>query len=303
MTLNLGKLTVMPESGRILKLEPLPGLNVLWSNPASGPDARGWLNPGGDRTWLSPERDLFLPDGSWKSYKVPAAIDPGKHEILELSEQGIALKNRIEARFFRQNACVGLTLTKRITETNPEAPGVEASAGYDTELGLRADEPLPPNVFVSLWSLLQLPRGGRIFFKGARPLSYFGRPAWRDAGGGVRFMEVPATEDSFKVGIEAIESQGVMAYLNLSVEKPFLVVKKFEVRPGGRYCDAPMDMPDAPCVQQMFSDNGDEGGFGELEHHSEAMAPGCVEISGRHSTMAFVAGRPALEKIMEALFR
>jgi len=302
MTLKLGKLTILPESGRVLKLEPVSGLNVLWSNPHQGPDARGWINPGGDRTWLSPERDLFLPEGVWTSYKVPASIDPGRHEIMEYSSKRILLKNRIEALFFRQKASVGLTLTKCITETSPEIPEVEASAGYNIETRLRVEGTLPPDVFPAIWNIIQLPQGGKIFFKGKSPVSYFGLPNWKREANGLCSVEIPAEKESYKTGIAAVESQGVMAYLNATAEKPFLVVRKFEVHSKGLYFDAPADKPGSPCVQQIFSDNGAEGGFGEMEYHSDALTPEKTEIVDRCSTMAFVAEKKILEKMLEQLF-
>ena len=48
-TIQCGKFTILPESGRVLKLEPLPGCNVFWNNPLPLPE-KGWRNPGGDPT-------------------------------------------------------------------------------------------------------------------------------------------------------------------------------------------------------------------------------------------------------------
>ena len=65
------RLLVRPASGRVLGLYP-PGSedNFYWINPALVSDVRpheffdqpGWINPGGDRTWLAPEIERFIED-------------------------------------------------------------------------------------------------------------------------------------------------------------------------------------------------------------------------------------------------
>jgi len=301
-TIQFGKLTILPESGRVLKLEPVPGCNVFWNNPLPK-QKNGWHNPGGDRTWISPECELFLPDGTWKSYTVPAAVDPGRYDVLEHSERHVCLRNRIAARFFRRNTTVSLTLTKNITETTPVLPDVDAAVGYETETRLQAEAPLPAGVTPAVWNLLQLPPGGKIFFTGAVPVSYFGRPDWRDDGKGLRSVEIPAAGESYKIGIPAREAQSVMAYLNTSAEHPFLVARRFNVNPAGHYCDVPLGRPNQPCVQQFFSDNGEAGGFGEMEYHTEALTPERLEVVDRCSTFACLARREILELILKQLFR
>ena len=78
------KLSSCRASGRILGLYASGSdENFLWTNPALGtvPAAKdyfnrtSWLNPGGDRTWLGPEMDLFISDLAhpWETYCRPAS--------------------------------------------------------------------------------------------------------------------------------------------------------------------------------------------------------------------------------------
>lgn len=62
------RLLVLPFGGRLLGLfPPEKGENFLWTNPAlASPESTsawlkrdGWLNFGGDRTWLAPEMVLL----------------------------------------------------------------------------------------------------------------------------------------------------------------------------------------------------------------------------------------------------
>ena len=65
-------LLVLPHGGRILGLFPgNSGENFFWTPPRPGCRRFGpgllhasdqWQNSGGDRTWLTPEVDIFLPD-------------------------------------------------------------------------------------------------------------------------------------------------------------------------------------------------------------------------------------------------
>jgi len=78
-------LLILPLGGRILGLAPDGVTNALWVNPALGsaPDAKallsdpGWMNLGGDRTWVSPEIDTHVsdPDRMLETYAVPRTVD------------------------------------------------------------------------------------------------------------------------------------------------------------------------------------------------------------------------------------
>ena len=85
------RLLILPYGGRILGMfAPGSEENFLWTNSAlnSVESARSyyasddWQNSGGDRTWLSPEVDFFLPDPPLiENYFQPRQLDPGNYQL------------------------------------------------------------------------------------------------------------------------------------------------------------------------------------------------------------------------------
>jgi len=83
------RVLLMPHGGRVLGLfSPASPENFYWTNPALAPpdlasrfySSGDWENSGGDRTWLSPELDLFFPnypDLDMEGYVQPRQLDPG----------------------------------------------------------------------------------------------------------------------------------------------------------------------------------------------------------------------------------
>ena len=88
---------VLPYGGRILGLfAPESERNFFWTNPALGAaeTARAyyqreeWHNSGGDRTWLSPEVDFFLPDfPKLDRYWQPREFDPGNYQVTQIERR------------------------------------------------------------------------------------------------------------------------------------------------------------------------------------------------------------------------
>ncbi len=290
------KVCVLPFSGRVMGLYPAEGLNVFWTNPAlnsvaeSRPLLSGqtWTNLGGDRTWISPEIELFIKNMShpMETYQVPAAVDPGNYQIVRSCENEVELETAITADFFRSDCKVRLKLQKRITVLDkPDIPfnlppGL-AGAGYKVECGLSAVEPLPDSVRPAVWNLLQVPGGGEIIVpikEQALPVEFFGQPQYHLQNNNIR-AAVPAAS-GYKFGVRPEDCTGMMFYRNLAAPQPFIILRRFEVKPGGGYSDVPYTAPEQPgSVQQVYVDDGTYGGFGEMEHHSPAL------ISGNRSSL------------------
>src|SRR5450759_5032804 len=83
---NKGSVMVLPAYGRVIGLWSDCGReNHFWVNPAflesKETKNSGWINPGGDRLWLSPELEFFISDLNrpWETYSVPACLDPGNY--------------------------------------------------------------------------------------------------------------------------------------------------------------------------------------------------------------------------------
>src|ERR1022692_927069 len=84
------KALVLPYGGRILGLfAPGDDESFFWTHPAlrdAGAarefySGKQWHNSGGERTWLSPEVDLFFPAfPDLKEYWQQRELDPGQYE-------------------------------------------------------------------------------------------------------------------------------------------------------------------------------------------------------------------------------
>lgn len=78
-------LLVLPYGARVLALAPSERTSLFWVNPALRETkiaidffkVPGWRNTGGDRTWISPERDLHVRhlEDPWCSYTVVESVD------------------------------------------------------------------------------------------------------------------------------------------------------------------------------------------------------------------------------------
>jgi len=317
--LRLDKTLVLPFGGRIMGLYPQPGLNALWVNPALGAAASahalltggGWTNLGGDRTWISPEFDLFVSDASrpGETYKVPAGFDPGHYRVVSQSANAVELETAAVVDFYRSGCKGRLSLRKRITELAAfdfTLPAGVSAAGYELVSTLSADRTLPAlpaSARPALWNLLQVAGGGEIVipFKGAAsPVAYFGKQQGRQDGQRL-VASVPAARESYKFGMMADQCRGLMLYLNLAAPQPFVIVRRFSVGSTEQYFDAPFtEQQRRGVVQQVYVDNGDLGGFGEMEHHSPAMIPGlCSEVKDICTTWAFAGPADHLRELTE----
>ena len=314
----LNKVCVLPFGGRDLGLYPLKGLNALWVNPALGSAANaqalltggGWTNLGGDRTWISPEFDLFVSDASrpWETYKVPAGLDPADYRVARHGANTVELETAVRVDLYRSGGKGELSLRKQITELDaPDfaLPSGVSAAGYELACTLSAIGPLPPAARPAIWNLLQVPGGGDIVIpvKGSEaPIAFFGHQRWRQDGQRL-VASVPVSPEGYKFGVLADQSRGLMLYLHLSAPQPFMILRRFSVGAQDRYFDAPFTDPQRTgIVQQVFVDNGAFGGFGEMEHHSPAIVPGRFdEVSDICTTWAFAGPAEALRNLSEML--
>jgi len=304
-----GRIYVLPFSGRVLGLFPDTQNNVLWTNPKlEHPDSTQklltsgeWTNLGGDRTWISPEIELFIKDASrpMDSYKVPPAVDPGNYSIVSQKENEIILVNEMSVNFFRSKCKTSLVLQKRISQLHSPGftlPSGISAVGYELECTLSAPGNVPGNIRPAIWNLLQVPPGGGVFvpLKNQNPpVHFFGRQAYRQTKDLVS-ASVPAAQEGYKFSIHADDCCGMMLYLNSKCSKPFMIVRQFKVHNAEEYFDVSFENPkQRGFPQQIYIDNGAFGGFGEMEHHSPAIIPkvrNCVtDISTTWAFTGFVA--------------
>ena len=305
------KIHLLPFGGRVLGLYPRDGLNTLWTNPElEAPESAAallrnpkWTNLGGDRTWLSPEVDLFIADPAdpINTYKVPEAFDPGNYQVVAATDRSASLETAITVKFFRSKCTAALRLQKRVDVL--DAPdfrlpaGIDA-AGYKLECRLSAAV-LPKMIRPAMWHLLQVPGPGKIIVpvkRAIEPTAFFGKQRFQWENGCITAV-IPATEWGYKFGIKADDCRGLMLYLNLTAATPFLVLRRFEVGNQDDYFDAPLSAMEKRGFAQAFYL---EDGFGEMEYHSPALIPDLRnEIVDRSIVWAFAGPAAKLMEIAE----
>ena len=148
------------------------------SGPGRAESARGvfastgWQNTGGDRTWLSPEIDIFFPDyPRCQQHAEPATLDAAPYTV-EARAGGVAMTRAMTLHFARARRPMKLRLTKWVGPAanplrhEPSAAklldGVQYAAYTQRTavklLGESARQPLPTGI----WNLIQLPHGGEL---------------------------------------------------------------------------------------------------------------------------------------------
>jgi hypothetical protein len=294
------RLLVLPESGRLLGLF-MPGTdeNVLWTNPALATAESatayftrpGWPNPGGDRTWLAPEIELFIGDLARpaQTYAVPAALDPGHWTLSSSTHTELRLTQTTCVRLHRARQDVRVRLEKVLRPAaNPLPDAGLDYAGYSQVTTLEVEAPPDSAVRLGIWNLLQLPSPGTMLIPTratTHPQRVFGALSDSEltvTPHGVRW-EMAAPGADAKIAIKAQPLTGRVGYLHATPcyakatqGKPDtldLVVREFTVVPGGDYVDALWDPPHETgwAFQACCIRNGAER-FNELEYHAPALS-------------------------------
>jgi hypothetical protein len=294
---NGTRLLLLPQSGRLLGLHPDDeGPNFLWTNPAlalaesaKAYFARtGWANPGGDRTWLAPEIELFIGDvkQATATYAVQPALDPGRWTLTSATATDVSLASESRVRLHRQNRDVGVRLTKQYRmAANPlsDVAGLQY-AGYTLVTTLEVEPLFDLPVRLGIWNLLQLPQPGAMLIQTdapAHPRVVFGEPAAGElmvAPNLVRWNMAPPGGDT-KISLKPQSLTGRAGHLREARGICDLVVREFAVGAECDYVDALWEPPheagwafQACCVR-----NGAEC-FNELEYH----VPAATNVAGRH---------------------
>jgi hypothetical protein len=302
------RLLLLPYGARLLGLYTGDrDENFYWTHPAlQRPETAaavfagdGWHNTGGDRTWVTPELDIFFPDyPDTRRHWEPPQLDASEYEIID--EPGrIAMSRRMCLRFARAGRDVELELTKwfepalnplrREREMASQHTGVQY-AGYTqrtilTLVGSSTDQP----VATGIWNLIQLPHGGELLvptYAKATPRVLFGDiPADRLVAEDrlVRFrMDFPGEH---KIAVRAAATTGRAGYLRRTADTWSLVIRNFFVEPSGEYVDVPKDDPaDFGYAVHAVSVLSSLGDFCELEYHAPALGryerqTSCTDVS------------------------
>jgi hypothetical protein len=285
-------LLVLPYGGRILGLFASGSdQNFLWTHPAlnslssarSFYESTQWHNSGGDRTWLSPEVDFFLPNfPNLDAYVQPREFDPGNYELTR--ENGyITLINRFASKLSRSGDTARLELTKRLTaarnplrDAHPTLVERLQYAGYTHRVRLEFASGHAEPTQVGLWNLLQLPHGGSLLiptFSKAVVKVYMGKIETEDLTITERLIRYKMRAvGEHKIGLQAPAVIGRVGYLNGRDDKSSLVIRNFSINPSGEYIDVPWGETEcAGAAIQACNVNSKLGRFSELEYHVPAI--------------------------------
>ena len=287
---------LLPHGGRILGLfAPQSEENFLWTHPAlaSADTARAffeslaWHNPGGDRTWLSPEIDFFLPQYPDISvYLQPREFDARPYDICKC-DGDLILKTSFRVKMSRSQASPEVRITKRIKSApNPLREQFDTKtaslefAGYSLTTRLEILQN-PASDRMNLWTLLQLPHGGEMIistYSLSPVIRYFGNVETTELDIHERCIRYRMhAQGDHKLGIPALTAAGRVGYIHESECTATLVVRNINVNPSADYLDTPWSAPQTMgCAVQACNVNGEWGTFSELEHH----APGVGGSSG-----------------------
>ncbi len=247
--------------------------NFIWTSPAleSAKDAKAmyesddWHNSGGDRTWLTPEVDIFFPDYLDTSrHWAPRQLDASDYDVSS-GARGVSLSRQFSVEIARAGAAVNVELSKTVSPApNPlryeRDPGCLAElqyAGYtlDTSLELVGSDAGAP-VKIGLWNLLQMPHGGDLLvptYSKTKPTVLFGeiQPDNLIVGDNlVRFRIVARGEH--KIAVRATATTGRTGYIYRTGDQWALVIRNFNVNPSGEYVDVPKnDLDDLGTIAML----------------------------------------------------
>lgn len=317
------EVVLLPYGGRVLGLFARGSEeNFYWTNPAlrSVETAKAfyassdWHNSGGDRTWLAPEVDVFLPGfPSRDKYFQPRELDPGRYRVAGAGDR-LRLINRLTLTLSRSRSRIELEIAKSFAPApNPlrhERGGVPADveyAGYTqhTSLAIVGGDQTSP---VGLWNLVQMPHGGELLvptFSRANPKLVFGSIPAGDllvSDRLVRYRMCQAGEH--KIALRAVAMTGRVGYRFEQGGRWAVIIRNFVVNPSGEYIDVPWDDPtDLGYSTQACNVNSGLGQFSELEYHIPAIGGGTgrTRCDDAAQVWAFRGAREALAAITKTL--
>ena len=309
-----GALLVLPFGGRVIGLFAEPqGENFFWVNPALAEAASaktflagsGWIHTGGDRTWVSPEREFHIADiaNPWGTYLAPRPIDPGQY-MASLLGESIGLQNRARVTFFRHKVDCEVEIEKWVRlipsplHAEPWAGefAAVAYAGYELSTTLRlADARTTPPI--SLWSLANVPPTGQMIvpLRSETTVRDLFEPTGpeRVAANQHAVHFLIDGQEQHKIAVRAAAIHGRAGYLRADdPRRSTLLVRNFTVNPSGDYIDTPWDAPDELGYAFQAYNGGDLGAFGEMEYHTPAIGGHTGQNSYRDTSQLWAFSGP-----------
>lgn len=280
---------------------------------------RFW-NAGGLRTWTAPE-DLFFvnADKDPESWFVPEQLDPAPYRTVSKSETEAAFEADIELPA-NNGKTYSITLGRRIAllkeppadvgtlPTGVVYMGIEKIHSLTNRSDMVIGVDLP---YVCLWSLLQIKPAGTTLVplkEGADT-----KTAYREYFNPLGDRLVVANniisikidgKYRLKIGVRPEAAGRGLAFLRDDGNgQGVLFVKLFPIDPDGIYVDKPWGKPsDYGDVIELYNDDGNMGGFAEIECHGPALKLAKGETQSHTLKLHMFRGPlPELKKIGSAL--
>jgi hypothetical protein len=273
----MGKLTLLPERGRVLQVT-VGGHAAFWTNSRWSGD---W-NVGGDRLWVSPETDWHWQTRKridWSRYEVPASFDPGGWKAADRQPGYCRVWQRCRIKHQHRAGGVEVEMARSFSRVDlDQAPHFERCLAYHTDNELRVLDGIPGQA-VGLWSLAQVPAGGKLLLPCRMSPAfrlYFGAISPALWARSERLATFSITgRHQYKVGLAPALVNGRMIYARRVVGGYLAIVREFHPQPWRAYCDRPMNaLAKGGDAVQVYNDGGEFGGFGEMEYHSPAVVVG-----------------------------
>jgi len=320
------RLLLLPYGARVLGLyTPQNDESFYWVNPKlqRGDTARAlldsdeWHNPGGDRTWLAPELDVFFPDyPSTKRYQQPRELDMSDYAV-ERTAGGLRMARRMTLDLARPGCDVDLELAKWLGPApNPLRHDTEIAwalealqyAGYTQRTTLELMDKPDERIRVGIWNLMQLPSGGDLIvptYARANPQTCFGAIPPEHLTIEDRLLRLAVRfADSHKIALRGSTTCGRAGYVYPQGNEWSLVVRNFFIDPSGEYVDVQQFAPDefGYAVQFCRVDN-ELGDFFEVEYHAPALGapPEPSRADDVSQVWAFRGRREAIEAVSRHL--
>jgi hypothetical protein len=313
-----GTLLVMPFGGRVIGIFPDGKTNVAWVHEKLEAGASlegevhggGWLNLGGDRTWISPEIDTHIKDPEniiGSGYEVPKSVDPGDFRVVRSDTAAVRMENEMSVHFARAKRTVEMHFEKEIVHIGKAPIDVPAGVhftGYKLKTELSAKSTIGEEVKPGIWNILQTPGDVQIIIpvkEGKPPRKLIGDPEYVVDGNTIR-CDVK-TKASYKFAVHADNSRGMTFFLNSQADPASLVVRRFAVVAPERYGDVPVDDLNAVgFMHQVYVDDGGLGGFGEVEYHAPYLSSANeYRVEDSCDTWAFLGKRESIEAMFQKL--
>ena len=319
------QLIITPElSARVLgaSFDGENGENLMWVADTLFTEAY-WAkkpyfwNAGGYRTWIAPE-DLFFLDED-NEWFVPSSLDPASYRVIEQNNYSATFETDINlttniGKYYVITVKRHISLiTESPSDIAPLPQGVKyVGIGLTHSLTNQSEEVIGVDLpYVCLWNLLQINPSGTTLVPLVEGSDL--RTAYREyfeplgdrltVSNDIISVKIDGEYRS-KIGVRPEVSKTGMAFLRDNQDNTgVLYVMLFPVDPDGIYVDKPWGTEsDYGDAIELYNDDGNMGGFTELECHGPAKKLERGETQSHKTTLHIFSGSiPELKKIGSVL--